>query len=139
MADSLPFLCKRSVQLPSECGVEMVVSVFLQGGHGGPEGHGGGLAQKPNHITMMKEIYYKSGHAMEIKPTQTIGIGMGRSPACFLGDVPVRTSLLLRLRAQQMLSGGSQSSSGLGKLLKDVPRCLLHFPIASCLVNFVIF
>lgn len=123
VADSLPFLCNRSVQLPSECGVEMVVSVFLQGGHGGTEGHGGGLAQKPNHITMMKEIYYKPGHAMEIKPTQTIGIGIGRSPACFLGDVPVRTSLLLRLRAQQMLSGGSQSSSGLGKLLKDVSRC----------------
>lgn len=34
VADSLPFLWNRSVQPPSERGMEMVVSGFLQGGHG---------------------------------------------------------------------------------------------------------
>lgn len=34
VADSLPFLWNRSVQPPSEHGKEVVMSGFLQGGHG---------------------------------------------------------------------------------------------------------
>lgn len=59
-----------------------VVSVLLQGGHGCPEGNGGGLAQKPNHITRMKGIYCKAGHTVETGPKQTTRISQaGPLPA----------------------------------------------------------
>lgn len=51
VADSLPFLWNRSVQSPSERGMEVAGVRFSAGRSWDPEGHGGGLAQYPNHIT----------------------------------------------------------------------------------------